>query len=291
MRDLGHEQPGPHARRLWNVSVWLLEFDASHGCAGFERWSVRKLQRSYRRDSRHLGAMVAATMGLLPSALSTQRTAATQLLGVNKLQRRSMASALAPNAKYDPLFDVTFQLVQDYATHIWDGRINPGLLVRARKAWVQRRSSKPSWHGVRGPLGAVIMSLRRIGWSLEKWFALRSDTDELINMLQTPPLRVVALVEREITRWQMRDAARSLVFDPLEGPDIWLRHVRYMLHLFTERPWSACESQHVFLHGHGRLRMALNLRTDPSCSSSGYARGTFAHQWYACPGMFPIAPR
>ena len=36
---------------------------------------------------------------------------------------------------------------------------------------------------------------------------------------------------------------------------------------------------------------ALNLRTDPSCSFFGYAQGTFAHRWYACPGMFPIASR
>ena len=39
-------------------------------------------------------------MCLLPSALRTQRTAAAQLLGLNKLQSRSMAFALAPNAKY-----------------------------------------------------------------------------------------------------------------------------------------------------------------------------------------------
>ena len=63
-----------------------------------------------------------------------------------------MAFALAPNAKYDPLFADTVPLVQECATQIWDGRINPGLLVRAHKALVQRRSSKPSWHGVHGPL-------------------------------------------------------------------------------------------------------------------------------------------
>ena len=39
-----------------------------------------------------------------------------------------------------------------------------------------------------------------------------------------------------------------------------------------------------------RMR-ALDLRTDPSCSFCGYAQGTFAHQWYACPGKFPIASR
>ena len=50
-------------------------------------------------------------MGLLPSALKTQRTAAAQLLGLNQLQRCSMAFALAPNAKYDPLCAATVPLV------------------------------------------------------------------------------------------------------------------------------------------------------------------------------------
>ena len=90
----------------------------------------------------------AATMGLLQSALKTQRTAAAQLLGLNKLQSRSTAFALAPNAKYDPWFAAAVPLVQDYATQLWDGRINPGLPVRAHNAWVDRRSSKPSWTGV-----------------------------------------------------------------------------------------------------------------------------------------------
>ena len=88
-------------RGVWkNVSVWLLEFDASDGCAGFERWSVRKLQRSDRRDSRHLGVMVRPRC----VCCRAQRATAAQLLGLNKLQSRSMAFALAPNAKYDPLF-------------------------------------------------------------------------------------------------------------------------------------------------------------------------------------------
>ena len=41
-----------------------------------------------------------------------------------------------------------------------DGRINPALLVRAHMAWIDRRSSKPSWNRVHGPLGAVILEGR-----------------------------------------------------------------------------------------------------------------------------------
>ena len=220
------------------------------------------------RDSRHLGAME-RPRSICCRALSRPRGRTAQLLGMNKLQSRSMAFALAPNAKYDPLFAATILLMQEYATQIWEGRINPGTLVRAHKAWLQRRSLKPTWHGVHGSLGAVIMSLRRIDWSLEKEVALRSDTDELINMLQRPPRRVAALVERGITRWQM-DAARSLASDPSEAPDIWLRHMRYMLYSPKGLGQPAKVNMYFSMVTGGLLcpsRMtALHLRTDPSCS-------------------------
>ena len=107
MRDLGHEQSGPYARRL---------VERERMATG-----IRRLPRLRRfrevvgeKDSVLLSAGLtpswsdgAATMGLLSSALKTQRTAAAQLLGLNKLQSRSMTFEFAPNAKHDPLFAAT----------------------------------------------------------------------------------------------------------------------------------------------------------------------------------------
>ena len=255
MRDLGHEQYGPCARRLVErkrMAAEIRRLPRVRRCRKVVGKKASVLSSAGLTPSWSHGA---ATMCLLPSALKTQRTAAAQLLGLNKLQGRPMAFALAPNAKYDPLFAATVPLVQENAMQIWEGRINAGTLVRAHNAWLQRRSLTPTWHGVHGPLGAVIMRLRRNDWSLQKEVALRSDTDELINMLLTPPRRVAALVERGITRWQMRDVARSLAFDPSEAPDSWLRHMRYMLYS-RKGLGSACESQHVSVHGHGRPLMS-----------------------------------
>ena len=135
---------------------------------------------------------------------------------VTRVEQVAKSFALASNAKYDPLFAAKVPLVQEYATQIWDGRISPGTLVRAHKAWLQRRSSKPTWHGVHGPLGAVIMSLRRIGWSFENGScATQRHRDVWRHWLSVGS----------------RDgAARSLAFDPSEASDIWLRHMRYMMY-------------------------------------------------------------
>ena len=67
-----------------------------------------------------------------------------------------MAFAWAPNATYDPLFVATVPLVQKHATQLWDGRIDPGLLVHADEGLVDRGSSKPSWTGAHRPLGGQI---------------------------------------------------------------------------------------------------------------------------------------
>ena len=103
------------------------------------------------------------------------------------------------------------------------------------------------------------------------------------------------MVERGITRRQLRDASRSLAFDPSEAPDIGLRHMRYMLYSPKGLGQPARVNMYFSIVTGGfqcLSRMtALNFRTDPSCSFCGYAQGTFAHQWYACPGMFPIASR
>ena len=147
MRDLGHEHTGPYARLL---------VERGRMAAGLRR--LPRLRR-FRKAVGKTASVIfssgltpswshgAATMGLLPSALKTQRTVAAQMLGLNKLQCRSLAFALAPNPTYDPLFAATVPLVQAYATQLWDGCINPGLLARAHKAWFERRSSKPTWHG------------------------------------------------------------------------------------------------------------------------------------------------
>ena len=93
----------------------------------------------------------------------------------------------------------------------------------------------------------------------------------------------------------MRDAARSLAFDPSGAPDIWLRHMRYTLYSPKGLGQPAKVNMYFSMVTGGLIcpsRMtALNLRTNPSYSFCGYAQGTFAHQWYPCAGMFLIASR
>ena len=59
MRDLGHEQSGPHARRLVERERMAAGIRRLPRLRRFRKVvGKKKLQRSYRRDSRHLGVMV-----------------------------------------------------------------------------------------------------------------------------------------------------------------------------------------------------------------------------------------
>ena len=159
----------------WNVSAWLLESDASHGCAGFGRRPVRKLQRSYGRDSRHLGATGRPLWVCCRALSKTQRTAAAQPLGLNMLHSRSMAFALAPNAKYDPLFAATVPPLQEYATQLWDGRINPG-------CWFERPR-----------LGLIVAVRNHRGMEfMGRWVRYVATLMSSLTCCRRPPRRVAA---------------------------------------------------------------------------------------------------
>ena len=135
MRDLGHEQSGPYARRLVERERVAAGIRRLPRLCRFRKVVGKKASALLSEELTPSWSHGAATMGLLPNALRTQRTAAAQLLGLNRLQSRSMAFALAPNAKYDPLFAATVPLVQEYATQIWDGRINPDQPVVQRNTF------------------------------------------------------------------------------------------------------------------------------------------------------------
>eukprot|EP00959_Pyramimonas_sp_CCMP1952_P341921 7162492-Pyramimonas_sp.AAC.1 len=66
--------------------------------------------------------------------------------------------------QYDPIFGATVDLVMRYAGWVRDARISLGRLCRA---WQAPQHLGPArWDQARGPLGATLLTLRRIGWDM-----------------------------------------------------------------------------------------------------------------------------
>ena len=98
---------------------------------------------------------------------------------------------------FDPVYDVTMAPFVKYCAcvFVWDGRVPLASLQRAgQQLENQRFTSKPTWHGLRGPMAAAWASLLRVGWTMRPGLALVLDTGVLVELLQTPPKEVVQLL-------------------------------------------------------------------------------------------------
>eukprot|EP00974_Lingulodinium_polyedra_P124401 11190501-Lingulodinium_polyedra.AAC.1 len=68
---------------------------------------------------------------------------------------------------YDPIFSATVPLVMAYASRVWEHSLDFGNLARAwRQLSVRAEAGSLNWGTVEGPLGALWLSLRRVGWSM-----------------------------------------------------------------------------------------------------------------------------
>eukprot|EP00959_Pyramimonas_sp_CCMP1952_P055222 1154493-Pyramimonas_sp.AAC.1 len=92
-----------------------------------------------------------------------------------------------PDDNFDLVFDCTVPIVVRYAAFLWDGRIAPSRLCRARCKIKKRFDNRASRAGARGPISAVWLSLPRVGWGMVPPTVLRSDQGELVDLLQFCP--------------------------------------------------------------------------------------------------------
>ena len=103
-----------------------------------------------------------------------------------------MGLLLQPNAKYDPIFKATTEVLYLYAGWIWEAR---GSLHHLQTAWRHMRSrmdKSESWAKVRGPLAVVWLSLKRIGWSMHSADMIVTDSNTHFSLLQVAPPEISA---------------------------------------------------------------------------------------------------
>ena len=127
----------------------------------------------------------------------------------------------------DPIFDVTLAPLARYCAAVWGGELQLARLQRAWQALEQARlTTKPTWHGARGPLAAMWMSLLRIGWTMHSSLVLVTDAGALLELLRVPPKEV----REGNQRWQGRQILRRHD-EPGPPPTatLWHRAMRLIL--------------------------------------------------------------
>ena len=188
----------------------------------------------------------------------------------------------------DPMFQLTWGPLQEWATALWDGsipiRVLEQVLRNAAHALVGR--TRP-WARVHGPAGALLLTLRRIGWELSSARTAVDDQGHVIDMLRTAPHELGVLVARAVGRWQHRIVAQELGEQALSA-GLRLHPLR---RLIRKTP-SARERGAIFSTVSGgqcpQARLAqAKLHAERNCRLCDGAVGTLDHRHVACDASQP----
>ena len=192
------------------------------------------------------------------------------------------------NGCLDPAFAFTEGPAKAWAREIWDGIIPFAVLDRSmQRASASLHRARQPWRRVRGPAGALLLTLRRIGWTIPHARCFRSELGDSINLLDYSPHDVGLLVHRGVLRWLWKLSAAELGCAELaEG--VALQPITAIL----RRPpaWATARrvgllrsSVEVGQWAHSRLAKA-KFAEQSKCALCGAVDGTLAHRHWGCDG-------
>ncbi len=108
-----------------------------------------------------------------------------------------------------------------------------GASVGARRAEAMWDSDgrKRNWREVRGPVAAMLLTLHRIGWSMESPFTLKDDWGEDIVLTKVAPSMLAQMLHEATVRTLERYAGRraALHDDEFNGRRVCIDHIRSQL--------------------------------------------------------------
>ena len=101
-------------------------------------------------------------------------------------------------------------------------------LPELRQAWEEAADRSPKrWQQVRGPLGALHLSLARLGWSMQNAFCMTDDMGVTRSLVTSSPGLISSCLKLSWRRMLERRAAAKFQLEP--GSRVWLGHVASVL--------------------------------------------------------------
>jgi hypothetical protein len=215
------------------------------------------------------------------------RSFAGELVGA----RRGLASlriytCTQKDRLYDPTFDATCPLVARYACWLWDGRTSPSMLRMAWSTIRDKLGAQGTWRQCFGPISAVFLSLRRIGWNMAAPHLLTSDLGDHISLYEYSPSEVRNLLRDGVERWLWRRV-------PFHWPEAsgseycWARAMRLAI---LALPAGARQGSLRALWSGGlwppARKHAEGLAPSAACTFCQAPQGTLGHKLYDCSSAF-----
>jgi len=189
----------------------------SKACHGKPKANAHKLVKAGVKPAALYGACVTGITDTQLVCLRRTSAAAT----APRAQGRSLDIALQL-AGLDPTADATAAPMVRWAQEVWaatSGYSTRHLDLRLlRDGWHGVLQDAPQqWRQVRGPIGAAVMSARRIGWDVSHPFEWVTDEGLLLMLAQESPALVAWHVEQSAQRLVERRVASSTGDMELQG--------------------------------------------------------------------------
>ncbi|CAK0844345.1 unnamed protein product, partial [Prorocentrum cordatum] len=163
------------------------------------------------------------------------------------------------------------------------------LQEQLQRAWKQQQIAvgmQPQWGRVKGNAGAVIMSIRRAGWTWSKWHTFLMRNGEQLNLLETCPNDVGMLLQQDLeaqlwAQWAAEPGHESLAPAPFLQPARALVVARN----FPKHAKNAARK--VLLCDSWAMSKLCEHNITPTdiCLACGEAVGTPHHRCYVCPKL------
>ena len=180
-----------------------------------------------------------------------------------------------------------------YGKEVWEAaaRWQPDVVpLSDLPATWQANSTITSWQQVRGPVGAAILTLRRLGWQADLPFAWKDDRGlEVVVPRHTPAALQLLLLDAQ-QRWEQRRLAKRVGMQPANPRRAARACTEHLRSLIKDKQSPLNQAEKGALLGvcTGAIwplerRRLARYATDGICKKCGMASDTILHRW-SCPG-------
>ena len=153
---------------------------------------------------------------------ATLRAARAQVASVTPPLAKGRVNTLVLAIEHDPAFLADSGPVVRWARAVWLHTANlypagwPNFIELAKSFVAEKHSAeaKPGWLASRGPMGALVRTLARIGWRARTALDFTTDRGELLSFKTSTPLAIKA----EVGRSTHRRLVRRLRLKDADGP-------------------------------------------------------------------------
>ena len=162
------------------------------------------------------GALPAATFGIsslgaADSVLQGLRRGVARLaFSDSKLRSAGLAFLLHGPRRLDPALEVHRAPIMAWAKTVWEGAMTLADMNSAVD-WAAARAnhSRRPWLTVVSPAGALVLTLRRIGWAVLSAVEWLDDRRRLVRLNEVCPRSLLKLVDAAVVRWTWRTLAND----------------------------------------------------------------------------------